>query len=133
MEVFMIVPKTKLKDYLHVDNLTDVVQIDDTWKIQEIKNIGDFSSYVLTNTLTDYTYVFNRVFGLEQISKDEFVAFKRYGYMETYGGYCYELLKYHLDEYTISVSERLPEKYGWTLADGDYSYSIVDVAHKKRN
>ena len=30
MEVFMIVPKTKLKDYLHVDNLTDVVQIDDT-------------------------------------------------------------------------------------------------------
>ena len=128
----MIVPKTKLKDYLDINNITNVVQIDDTWKIEEIKNEFDYSSYLLTNTSTGYTYVFNGVFGLEQISKDEFIAFKRYGYMETYGVYCYELLRYHLNEYSISVSERLPEKYGWTPVDGDYSYTIVDVSHKRK-
>ena len=128
----MLVKGTKLKDYLHVNNPTDVLLTDNTWKVEEIKNEGDFSSYILTNTLTNYSYLFSRVFGLEQISNNEFMAFKRYGYMGYNGEFCYELLRYNLDENTITISERLPEKYGWAPSDGDHSYAIIDVTHKKK-
>ena len=126
----MLVNRENLKNYLDVDNITDVELIDDTWKSEEIKNEGDYSSYVVTNTLSNYSYLFNRIFGLKQISNNEFVAFRRYGYLGN--GFYYELLRYKLNENAITVSEVLPEEYGWTPLDGDSCYTIVDVSKKRR-
>ena len=128
----MLIKKKNLGKYFKFDNYYETKLIDDNWTIEEYKNEGDFSSYIVTNTITDYTYVIDRVFGLEQISADEFVAFRRYGYGYLSDDFYYELLKYQLKENAIVVSQRLPEEYGWTPMDGDSSYSIIDVTHRKK-
>lgn len=130
----MIVRKSELKNLLHVDDFYGVVLKDDgRWKVNEIKNEGDFSSYKLLDTTTDYGYFIDRVFGLEQISDDEFIAYRRWDYMDTYGEFCYELQKYQFRENTIGVSDRLPEEYGGVLLDGGHSYVIIDNSRKKSN
>ena len=130
----MIVKKSELKNYLHVNDFFGVVLKDYVrWKVDERKNEGDYSSYILTDTITDCSYFIDRVFGLEQISDDEFIAFQRYGYVGPFGEFGYRLQKYQFRENAITVTDRLPEEYGGAPLDEGRTLVIVNRRQKKSN
>ena len=101
----MIIPKKDIGKYIDINHVTDYKLIDERWEVEERKNPGEFSEYIATDTKTTYSYYISDMFGLEQISPNEFAAFR------LHDDSSFELVSFKFDRNAVIVSEEIPSDY----------------------
>ena len=101
----MLIKKSELHKYLDVDNVYEVKLLDSRWKVEELKNEKDVPSYRITDTKTTYEYLIPYVFGLNQISPNEFAAFKLHDDSN------FEMVGYRFDRNEITSDDDILNSY----------------------